>query len=232
MLGMHLLKVSHPQPMNLEGPMTTQLHAQPLTAPTAIESRVSIRKYKQAPIPEADLARIIELAGMAPSAFNVQPWRFVIVRDPALKAQLQAAAFNQAQVGSAPAVIVMTSDMADVLANLDEVVHPGLPEERREQTKQTIRQFIESKSEAEREAYGASQSYIALGSLLVAAQSLGYSTSPMTGFDPQQVKQVLGLPEHVGIPALVALGVADEAGFPRHRHPLSRIMREAGTPKA
>ena len=48
---------------------------------------------------------------------NVQPWRFVVVREPTLKAKLQVAANNQAQVGGAPAVIVLYSDMPDVIAH-------------------------------------------------------------------------------------------------------------------
>src|SRR5690349_2104694 len=83
----------------------------PLSVPAAIEARRSVRKYKPLPIPDEDLERILALTGLAPSAFNVQPWRFVVVRDPAVKAQLQQAAYNQPQVGAAPAVIVLYSDM-------------------------------------------------------------------------------------------------------------------------
>lgn len=205
----------------------TPAAALPLSAPAAIEARRSVRRYQPVPVPDADLERILTLTGKAPSAFNVQPWRFVVVREPALKAQLQSAAYNQAQVGAAPVVIVLYSDMADVLATLDEIVHPGLPEERREPTKQMVAGVFADKTEAEREAWGAQQSAIALGYLTIAAQSLGYSTSVMAGFDPEAVKQLLGLPGHVAIPALVAMGVADEEGFPTHRQPLSRIMREA-----
>ena len=202
----------------------------PLSAPAAIEARRSIRRYQPVPVPEADLERIVELAGRAPSAFNVQPWRFVAVREPALKAQLQAAAYNQAQVGAAPVVLVLYSDLADVLAHLDEIVHPGLPEDRREPTKQQVAGAFGSMPESQREAWGAQQSAIALGYLTIAAQSLGYSTSVMAGFDAEQVKQLLGLPAHVAVPALVAMGVADEPGFETHRHPVSRILREATAP--
>jgi nitroreductase len=201
--------------------------ALPLSVPAAIEARHAVRKYKPQPIPDEDLERILQLTGLAPSAFNVQPWRFVVVRDPALKQQLQAAAYNQPQVGAAAAVIVLYSDMADALANLDEVLHPGLPAERREPSKQGILNAFANKSDAEREAWGAGQTFIALGFLLLAAQSLGYASSPMGGFDPEQVRALLGLPAHAAIPAIVALGVADEPGFSSHRHPLSRIVREA-----
>ncbi|MNY57289.1 NADH dehydrogenase [compost metagenome] len=59
---------------------------------------------------------------------------------------------------------------------------------------------------------------------MLAAQSLGYSTSVMGGFEPEKIKEVLGLPAHVTVPALVAIGVGDEAGFPTHRHEVDRIV--------
>ena len=62
----------------------------------AAAQRRSIRKYAPDPIPDADLRAIIDTAMSAPSPMNVQPWRFVVVREPVLKAKLQAAANNQA----------------------------------------------------------------------------------------------------------------------------------------
>lgn len=196
---------------------------QPLTVREAAEQRRSIRKYKPVSVPEADLREIIRLVGLAPSAFNLQPWRFVVVRDPAVREQLQEAAYGQTQVTSAPAVIVMYTDMADFLANVDEVIHPGLPPERQEQTRAQLLGIYGKQAEAEREAFGLTQGNIALGYLLLVAQSLGYATSPMLGFDAEKVKAILGLPAHVKLPAIVPIGVADEPGFASHRHPVDRI---------
>jgi nitroreductase len=134
----------------------------------------------------------------------------------------EAAAYRQKQVTGAPAVIVLYSDMADVLAKAEETVHPGMAG-RRDEVAKSMRGTWAARTAAERESWGAGQSYIALGYLLLAAQSMGYATSPMLGFDAAQVKRVLDLPEHVTIPALVAIGVADEEGFPHHRHSVDRV---------
>lgn len=201
-----------------------QGRAQALSVSEAAEQRHSIRKYQPTPVPEQDLREIVRLAGLAPSAFNVQPWRFVVVQDPDLKGGLHEAAFRQAQVASAPAVMVLYTDMADTLANLDEVMHPGLPAERRDASKAHILSSFAAKSPAEQETWAAAQGHIALGYVVLAAQSLGYATSVMAGFEADKVKDLLGLPSHVSIPALVAVGVADEAGFPTHRHGLERIL--------
>jgi nitroreductase len=194
-----------------------------LTVTEAAEARRSIRSYKDRPVPAEDLREILRITSLAPSAFNVQPWRFVVVEDADTRERLKEAAFGQKQVGAAPAVIVLYSDIRDAVDTLEEAVHPDYPVEERPAVADGFRKGFSAKPAEEQAAWGTGQSYIALGYLLLAAQSLGYATSPMLGFDPAKVKEVLGLPEHVTIPALVALGEADEEGFPHHRHPVERI---------
>jgi nitroreductase len=193
-------------------------------APAAAESRRSVRQFDALPIPEGDLLELLRLAGRAPSAFNAQPWRFIVVRDEALKEQLAQAAFNQPQVLRAPATIVMYSDMADALERMPEATHPDLPSEKRDAAVASFRASFASKSDAEREAWGAEQSNIALGYLLLLAESFGLGTSPMLGFDAAKVKSLLGLPEHVRIPALVAIGYPAEEGFRPHRLPIDTLV--------
>jgi nitroreductase len=205
--------------------MTACLATAVLSVPEAAAQRRSIRAFEPTPIPRADLDAIFEVVRLAPSAFNAQPWRFVVVEDPELKAQLAAAANDQRQVPSAPAVVVLYTDMADVVDTADEIVHPGMDRARRAAAASGFRQRFGSKSAADREAWGAGQGYIALGYLLLAAEAYGYQTSPMLGFDPEAVKRLLGLPAHVRLPALVAIGKGTESGFPHHRHPVERIVR-------
>ena len=187
------------------------------SAAQAALSRRSIRRYDPTPIPEADLRELLRLAGRAPSAFNVQPWRFVVVQDELLKTRLAQAAFGQQQVLHAPATIVLYSDMVDALDRMPEAMHPGMPADKRDAGVQSFRARFATESADEREAWGAAQSNIALGYLLLLAESLGYATSPMLGFDPDKVKALLGLPAHVRIPALVAIGYPAEEGFAPHR---------------
>ena len=204
--------------------MSFETDIQTLDVAQAAAARRSVRAYKPDAVPTEDLERIFETVRLAPSAYNFQPWRFVVATDPALKAALGAAAFGQKQVTGAPAVIVLYTDMKDALENADEIMHPGLPADKRAAGAAGLRASWESKSDTDREQWGAGQGYIALGYLLLAASSLGYATSPMLGFDPAKVRDALGLPEHVMIPALVAIGRGDEEGFTHHRHPVDRIV--------
>lgn len=195
-----------------------------LTVEEAIQSRRSIRRYKPEPIPDVDLKEILHLASLAPSAWNVQPWRFHVVSDPQTKARLQEAAHGQKAVTSAPTVVLVASDMEDVIAHIDEIPHPGMPPERREQEIANLLQVFGPMTQEERGQWGLTQTNIALGFLMIAAQGMGYATVPMLGFDPVKVREVLHLPEHVNFAAMLPIGRPDEEGFPHHRHQLDRIV--------
>jgi len=194
-----------------------------LTVTQAAEARRSIRKYEPTPISRADLEEILRVTGLAPSPWNVQPWRFVIVEDADTKTKLQAAAYGQPQVGAAPAVIVMYSDMTNALDTIEETIHPGMPDHAKVAT--DIRTTFAGMSENDRHAWGFAEANIALGFLLLTAQAHGYSTSSMLGFMSDDVKTLLDLPADARIPALIAIGRGAEDGFPHHRHGLERIVR-------
>jgi nitroreductase len=196
-----------------------------LTVREAAEARRDIRKYLQEEVPEADLREMLRQTRLAPSPDNFQPWRFVVVRDPELRAGMVAAARNLKQVASAQALIVLYADMEDVLATVDEMIHPGFDEKARSRVRTDFLKTFGEWPIEERQRYAHAQSYVALGYLLLSAQAMGYSTSPMLGFYPDKVKEVLGLPSHVTIPALVSVGRGDEPGFPHHRHSVERIAR-------
>ena len=173
-----------------------------LDAKTAALKRRSIRRYRKDPVPEGLLREILEAALRAPSAWNLQPWRIVVVRDPATKRALREAA----------------------LAHLDEVIHPGVQGERREAQKQAIQRAFAAMGQEARKAWASGQSYILLGYLLLLLEAYGLGSVPMLGFDPERVKAILGLPSHAAIPALVALGYPAEEGYPSHRLPLERVV--------
>ena len=190
----------------------------------AAESRRSIRRYADTPVTEAELSVLLAAAGRAPSAYNLQPWRWVAVRDHELKSKIQAAAFGQPQVGAAPVLLVLYTDTMDALNTVEETFAATLPADKAAGTKAHLMDTLGAQSEADREAWGAGQSYIALGYLLLIAESMGLGTSPMLGFNPEQVKSILGLPSHARVPALVAVGYPAEEGFESPRHAVGRVL--------
>ncbi len=204
--------------------MSFETDTQTLDVEQAAASRRSIRVYKQEPVPRQDLDRIFETVRLAPSAFNVQPWRFVVIADPDLKARLAVAANGQKQVVGAPALIVLYTDMRGALENIEDVMHPGMPSEKRAAGAARFRASWSTKTDAEREQWGAAQGYIAVGYLLLAAASLGYATSPMLGFDAAKIKDILELPPHAAVPAIISIGRGDEEGSTHHRHAVEALV--------
>lgn len=212
-------------PVRKELYMMQPKHQASLSVQEAIETRRSVRAYLPDPIDRADLEEIIRLASLAPSALNLQPWRFYVVVDPDVRRQIQAAAPGQPQVGQAPALILVASDMEDTLAHVEDVLHPSLSPELRERRLRMIQEGLGTLSVAERAQRGVPDARIALGFLLLAARAMGYATVPMTGFDHDQVRQILNLPDHVRFAAMVAIGRPAEEGLPHHRLPLDRILK-------
>lgn len=203
-------------------------HRRFLTVPEASEKRRAIRRYTEDPIPEEDIREILRLSGLSPSPSNLQPWRVVVVRGRERLAEIQKIADNQKQVGMAAVLFVLYSDMKDVVDNVEDTIHPGIPEERRITIAQNLRRDFGAMSESERENFGRQISYIFLGFLLLNIQAFGYNSSPMLGFDPEGMKEALGLPKHVELPAIVAMGVGAEDGFTHHRHTLKRFVKWDG----
>jgi nitroreductase len=195
-----------------------------LSVKEAALTRRSIRKFKPQSVPREHLEEMLSLALKAPSSNNLQPWRVVVVQEPELKERLREAANNQAQVSSAPAVLVVYGDMKDTLEHLEDTLHSGFSDEQKQTRAAGARKSWEARSEEERETFGKGQAYILLGYLVLIARSFGYDSVPMGGFNAGKVKELLGLPEHVAIAALLPIGVADEEGRAHHRHELERVV--------
>ena len=143
--------------------------------------------------------------------------------DNNLKEKLEDAAYGQKQVTSAPAVVVVTSDMEDVLANIADTVHPGLPPERKEEEVANLSGFFKGMTVEERAQWGLNQTNIAFGFLMLAVQGYGYSSNPMLGFDQDKVRELLNLSGHVKFAGILPIGKADSEGYPHHRFDLEKI---------
>jgi nitroreductase len=149
----------------------------------------------------------------------------VVIQNKDLQQQLRAVAYDQQQITGASVVIVFYSDMEDMLAQAEDTVHPGMGEDQIKQRAAGTRQSFGQMSIEQRAHWANGQANIALGFLLLAAHGIGYDTSAMLGFMPDKVKELLNLPPHVEIAAIVALGRAAEEGFPHYRHAIERFVR-------
>ena len=199
----------------------------PLTVQQAMEERRSIRDFETAPVDEADLLEILRLASLAPSSSNTQPWRFVVVTNADMRAKLHEAGYNQRQYATAPVIIAVVADGEDMLASLEETAHPNMQNDPAalERYINGTRSRLAKLSPEERKTWAAEQTVYAVSYLTLAAQSLGYDTSVMGGFDGAKVAALLEIPTHAKVVVMVTLGRGTEPGFPHHRHPVERIAR-------
>ena len=89
----------------------------------AIKLRRSIRSYQDKPIEEEKLLRVLEAGRLAPSAKNMQEWRYVIVKDKDLRKRVAVAANNQYFLAEAPVIIVGCATMADYVLTCGQPAH-------------------------------------------------------------------------------------------------------------
>ena len=160
-----------------------------------IEKRRSIRSYKPTPIPNEHLRKILEAARLAPSGKNLQPWRFIIVRNPEKKRMLAEAVTNQMFIAEADVVIVALSDPT-----------------------------IYSSTGTRRRIPYLQDPMIAIEHMILAATALGYGTCWIGAFNEDKVKQIVNAPEELAIIALLPIGVPNENPPPRPRKSFEEIF--------
>jgi nitroreductase len=175
----------------------------------AIAERRATPSFDGRPIPDSDLEKIIRAGLQAPSGYNLQPWRFVVVRNPEQKRRLRGASYNQAKVEEASAVIVACGDADGWRSgDLDEMLRlgreAGMPENYAEQAKSSIPNYLSNHPNIS--VWLNRQVMLAFTHMMLMAEVMGYDTAPMEGFEPEKVREVLKLPLSYSVVALLAIG--------------------------
>lgn len=174
-----------------------------------IAERRATQSFHDSPIPDEDLKKILEAGLSAPSGYNMQPWRFIVVRSPEQRKRLRSASYNQAKVEEAPVVLVACGD-ADGWrhGDLDEMLRMGreggMPENYAEQAKSVIPHYLSDHPNMP--MWLNRQVMLAFTHMMLMAEALGYDTAPMEGFEEQKVREVLRLPLSYQVVALLAIG--------------------------
>lgn len=180
----------------------------------AIEQRRSIKHFDASqPMPEEHVQKIMQAALYAPTSFNIQNWRFIIARDPAVKKQLRAAAFNQAQVEEAPLVIVLCADL-HAWNKAPERYWQNAPEKTRDFLVPMIRNVYGEKEQLQRDEAMRSVG-IAAQTIMLAAKALGYDSGALVGFLPDEVAKVIRLPPDHVVGLLLVVGKRKKEANPR-----------------
>jgi nitroreductase len=163
----------------------------------AIKGRRSVRAFKQRDVPEETVEKLIDAARHAPSAGNIQPWEFVVVRKLEVKRKLAIAALNQAFVEEAPVVIA-------VCAN---------------ENRSSRGYGFRGKT-----LYCIQDTAAATQNILLTAYSLGLGACWIGAFNEDEAKRAVNAPEGIRPVAIIPVGYPDETPSHRGIRPLSQII--------
>lgn len=149
--------------------------------------------------------KLLEATIQSPTAFNIQHWRFVILRNPELRARIRAELGNgQSQITDATLLVLFTADVKAWQKNPERYC-TNAPKEVAEMLIGMIGSFYEGREWLQRDEAQRSVG-MAMQTLMLAAQGLGYQSCPMIGFDIEKVAELINLPaDHVMGP-MIAIG--------------------------
>ena len=184
-----------------------------------IKHRTSANKFD----PDRSLSRdeireLVSYATEAPSAFNIQPWRFIAVDTPEQKARLKAVANNQEKVGTAAVTFIVLGDLRGY-ERLPEVLKPSID------SGHTSPERADAAVAAAASTYGTNAQFArdeairgaSLGAmtLMLAAEAKGLVSGPMGGFDRVALAREFNIPERYVPVMLIAVGYAAPGNYPR-----------------
>lgn len=203
---------------------------------SALNWRYATKKFNpDHKIPEATWTAIEDSLVLTPSSFGLQPWKFLVIRDPGVRSILAGESWNQPQVTESSHYVVLTaradltpSDIDAWLARMNEV--QGSTPEAVAPLKGMIEGFAQAMSHEARHTWNVRQAYIALGQLMTSAALLGIDACPMEGISATGYDHILGL-EGSGYATAVACALgyrADDdkyAAIPKARFDKSRVIQ-------
>jgi nitroreductase len=181
---------------------------------TAIQSRRSIKHYDAThQMGEEEIRKLLGLAMQAPTAFNIQHWRFVLVRDPELRKQIRAVAWDQAQVTDASLLVILCADLQAWRRDPARYwIHA--PQAVQDILVPAISQYYTGSEQVQRDEAMRSCG-IAGQTLMLAAKAMGYDSCPMDGFDFEAVGNLIQLPSDHVISFMVAIGKGTQGAWPK-----------------
>ena len=173
-------------------------------------------------ISKQDLETLKEAIRLSASSFGLQPYRILIIENPELRAKLQPAAWGQSQIVDASQLIVFANitnfgetEIDVSIANTTKT--RGLPADALKGYGDFMKSKIVALPEDVRNTWASKQTYLALGNLMNAASELKIDVTPMEGFEPAQVNEILGLGK-LGLNAtlLATIGYRHEEDATQH----------------
>jgi len=162
-------------------------------------------------IDDALIKKIYDVARLVPSSFNLQPWKLILVKDPANKKKLRAAAFNQPKAEEASAMLILLADKKgyeEIGRITDDFVSKGYFPASDKPQYDGMAKNLYGNDAAGRGFALRNSGLLAMGFML-AAREFGVDTHPMDGFDQDKVRQAFNIPDRYEAAMLIAVGYHD-----------------------
>lgn len=180
----------------------------------AIHARRAIKHYDpEHRLTEDEIRTLLNATLQAPTAFNIQHWRFVVVRDPELRRQIRAVAWDQAQVTDASLLVILCADLG-AWRKQPERYWQEAPKPVQDILLPAIQQYYTGREQVQRDETMRSCGLAGM-TLMLAAKALGYDSCPMDGFDFDAVARLIHLPEDHVISFMVAIGKGTQPAWPK-----------------
>lgn len=203
---------------------TAKITTSGLSVSEAIQRRRAVKGFDpNHKMSEPEIERLLALTVLSPTAFNIQNWRFLLLRDAEQRRQVRALAWDQAQVTDASLLIVLCADLrawdkepARYWRNVAKPVQDFMVP--------AIHQYYAGREQVQRDEAMRSCGIAAM-TLMLAAKEMGYDSCPMDGFDFDAVGKQIQLPADHAIAMFVAIGKGIKEPFPRGGQlPLRDVM--------
>lgn len=190
----------------------------------AIKERRSVKHYDpNHKLSENEIEQLLSLAVLSPTSFNMQNWRFILVKDPEIRKKIRTASWDQAQVTESSLLLVLCADLKAWKKN-PKKYWINAPKETRDFLVSAMGPFYEGKELLQRDEAMRSCG-IAAQTLMLAAKSMGYDSNPMIGFDPDKVAEIINLPEDHIISMMLVVGKQIQPPMPRGGQlPLNEVV--------
>lgn len=180
----------------------------------AIYQRRSVKHFQPDHYLTAEEERqLLEAAVQSPSSFNIQHWRFIVLRDPELRRRIRALAFDQSQITNASLLVLITADV-QAWRKQPERYWRNAPPAVRDLLVGWIGPFHEGRDWLQRDEAQRSIG-MAAQTLMLAAKGLGYDSCPMIGFDMDAVAELVNLPQGHVLGPMIAVGRAAQPAWPK-----------------
>ena len=165
----------------------------------SLQWRYATKRMNGEQIPSEKLNNILDAVQLAPSSFGLTPYNVIVVQDPAVKAKLAPHCYNQPQINESSALLIFahwtTINAENVADYMNEIAETrGIPVEALADFSNVINGKVSNSSVEDLQVWASRQAYIALGFGLAASAVEGVDSTPMEGFNPAAVDEILGLP--------------------------------------